>query len=435
LEPNLQAGSLFAHFRILGVLGRGGMGMVYRAADLDRGGQRSDQEVALKLLSTRKIRDPRNEARFWREAQTAASLSHPNIGSVQEVGEHEGQPVLARPLYDGQTLAQRLDRAAELDPMPISEVVSVADQLASALAAAHGAGIVHRDVKPANLILLRGEQLKLLDFGLARWEGAVPLTDLGAAVGTVVYMAPEQLRGEAGGPRADLWSFGAVVYEMLAGRPPFGRSGPQPVQWLIQAILEQAPPPLHELRPDVPPALVRIVERCLAKNPADRYGSAAEILAELRESGLVREPQPQAPSPRWRTFVTAAAILLIAGAGFLLVRRPTPRPLQVSVLRPEIEGSVSEADRARLADSLQQATRHALESLPQLRTVTAGHADEMVTTRAYCGEQICQVLLHRQSGRDGSDLWTDSLEIPVAELGSLPDEIAPRIWKAYAGGR
>jgi serine/threonine-protein kinase len=411
------------------------MGMVYRAADLHRGGQRSDQEVALKLLSTRKIRDPRNEARFWREAQTAASLTHPNIGSVHEVGEHEGQLFLAMPLYDGQTLAQRLDRAAELEPMPIPEVVSIAGQLASALAAAHGAGTVHRDVKPANLILLRGEQLKLLDFGLARWEGAVPLTDFGAAVGTVVYMAPEQLRGEAGGPRADLWSFGAVVYEMLAGRPPFGRSGPQPVQWLIQAILEQDPPPLCELRPDVPPALVRIVERCLAKDPADRYGSAEEILAELRESGLVRDPEPPTPRPRWRRITVAAAVLLIAGAGFFLVRRPAPRPLEVSVLRPEIEGSVSEADRDRLAAGLQRATRQALETLPRLRTVDAGAADEVVAVRAYCGEQICQVLLHRLSGADGSDLWSGALEIPVAKLDSLPEEVAPRIRAAYAGRR
>jgi serine/threonine-protein kinase len=415
------------------------MGTVYRAADLDRGGQ----EVALKLLSVRTARDPRNEARFRREAQAAASLAHPNIGQVREVGEHAGQLFLAMPLYDGQTLERRLDRAAELDPMPIPEIVSIAAQLAAALAAAHAEGIVHRDIKPANLMLLRGEQLKLVDFGLAHWEGAVPLTDLGSAAGTVVYMAPEQIRGEAGGPRADLWSFGAVVYEMLVGRPPFGRSGPQPVAWLMQAILEQEPPPLSELRPDVPPALAHIVERCLAKEQARRWGSAAEILTELRKSGLLRDPEPAASPERhlWRGVAVTAALLFILGAGYLLLRGRSTA-LRVAVLPPEIEGRMSGAERDRIAGDLQQATRQALATLPRLHvlaltaptaTARAAAADEVVTARAYCGEQLCQVVLHRLRGRDGSELWTDTFEVPVAALDSLSDEVAPRIWKAYAG--
>jgi serine/threonine-protein kinase len=404
------------------------MGIVYRAADLTRDGQ----EVALKLLSTHKIREPRNEARFWREAQTAAALAHPNIGTVYEVGEHAGHLFLAMPLYDGQTLARRLDRAAELEPMPIPEIVSIAAQLAAALAAAHRAGIVHRDVKPANLMLLRGEEAKLLDFGLACWEGAAPLTDLGSAVGTIVYMAPEQIRGEPGGPRADLWSFGAVVYEMLAGRPPFGRSGPQPVQWLMMAILEQEPPPLREMRPDVPPALADIVERCLAKDPADRYGSAEEILSDLRESGLVRAPEAPARQRRlpWRAIAAAATALLIFSAVFSWLR--STRTILVAVPRPEIEGPLSPAERDRIADSLQQATRRALSGLPRLRTVSThktAETDEVVTTRAYCGEQICQVVLHRLRGDDGSDLWMDSLEIPVASLDSIA---LPRLRKAYS---
>jgi serine/threonine-protein kinase len=416
------------------------MGTVYRAADLAKGGG----EVALKLLSSRKIRDPRGEARFWREAQTAASLDHPNLATVQEVGDHEGQVFLAMPLYDGTTLERRLDRAAELEPMPVAEVAAIATQLAAALAAAHAAGIVHRDIKPANLMLLRGEQLKLLDFGLARWEGAAPLTDLGAAVGTVVYMAPEQLRGEAGGPRADLWSFGAVVYEMLAGRPPFGRSGPQPMQWLIQAILEQEPPPLRELRPDTPPALARIVERCLAKDPAARFATAGEILAELRESGLVRDPEPPAGGLRglWRSVaITAAVALVLAVLALALRMLYSPgRPLEVAVLPPEIEGSVSPADRGRLAAGFQEATRQALATLPRLHATArpalaaarAADADEVVTARAYCGEQLCQIVLHRLLGADGSELWTDTFEVPATALDSIPDQVAPRIWKAFA---
>ena len=426
-EAYLPPGSPFAHFRILGVLGRGGMATVYRAADLDRGGE----EVALKLLSMPKVHDARDEARFQREAQTAASLKHPNIGTVHAVGEHAGQLFLSMPLYDGQTLERRLDRAAELDPMPISEVVLIAAQLAAALAAAHAAGVVHRDVKPANLMLLGGRRLKLLDFGLASREGSASLTDPGSAVGTVVYMAPEQVRGAAGGPQADLWSFGAVVYEMLAGRPPFGHGGPQPLQWLIQAILEQEPPPLCEIRPDVPSSLAALVDRCLAKDPAARSASAAEILAELRMSGLLHDPPSgSARRPLRRTLAVAAAALLVA-LGAVSLFRP-PALLRVAVLAPEIEGRVSGTDRERLAVNLREATLEALGTLPQLRLVAPGAADEIVTARAYCGEQICQVVLQRRRGADGSDLWTDSFEIPLGALASLPANVAPRIRKTYS---
>jgi len=427
LETYLPPGSRFAHFRVLGVLGRGGMGTVYRAADLDRGGE----EVALKLLSSRKVRDARDEDRFRREAETAASLKHPNIGTVHAVGEHAGQLYLSMPLYDGQTLERRLDRAAELDPMPIGEVVIIAAQLAAALAAAHAAGVVHRDIKPANLMLLGGRRLKLLDFGLASHEGAASLTDLGAAVGTIVYMAPEQVRGAAGIAQADLWSFGAVVYEMLAGRPPFGRSGPQPLQWLIQAILEQEPPPLRDVRPDVPPALATLVDRCLVKDPAARFASAAEILTELRMSGLLHDPPPAASRPRLRRTlaVSAAALLVLLGAAALY--RPATI-LRVAVVAPEIEGRVSGADRERLADDLREATLQALRSLPRLRLVAPAAADELVTARAYCGEQICQIVLQRRRGSDGSDLWTDSFEIPAGALATLPANVAPRIHKTYS---
>jgi len=433
-ESYLPPGSRFAHFRVLGVLGRGGMGTVYRAADLDRGGE----EVALKLLSSPKVRDARDErdeARFRREAETAASLRHPNIGTVHTVGEHAGQLYLSMPLYDGQTLERRLDRAAELDPMPIGEVVIIAAQLAAALAAAHAAGVVHRDIKPANLMLLGGRRLKLLDFGLASHEGAASLTDLGAAVGTIVYMAPEQVRGAAGSAQADLWSFGAVVYEMLAGRPPFGRSGPQPLQWLIQAILEQEPPPLREVRPDVPPALAALVDRCLVKDPAARFASAAEILAELRLSGLLHDPPPAVSRHRLRhrlrhsLAVPAAALLVLLGAAALY--RPAAL-LRVAILAPEVEGRVSGADRERLAGDLREAMLQALRTLPRLRLVAPAAADELVTARAYCGEQICQVVLQRRRGSDGSDLWTDSFAIPAGALAALPANVAPRIHKTYS---
>jgi serine/threonine protein kinase len=220
--------STVSHYRILGLLGRGGMGVVYRALD-----QHTGSEVALKLLATDRVRGVDGE-RFRREARAAASLDHPNIAKVQEIGEHQGRPFLAMPLYEGVTLKKRLDRAEEIAPMPLAEIISIAAQLASALETAHSAGIVHRDLKPANLMLTRGGRLKLLDFGLAVWEGASRLTDTGGAVGTLAFMAPEQLRGEEVDARADLWSFGAVLYEMLAGRPPFVKGPHESLQDLMQ---------------------------------------------------------------------------------------------------------------------------------------------------------------------------------------------------------
>jgi serine/threonine-protein kinase len=415
------------------------MGVVYRALELEQG-----QEVALKLLSFQR-RAPGDEARFRREAQAAAALDHPNIGKIYEIGEHEGQPFLAMPLYDGETLARRLDRAAEVDLMPISEVVSLAAQLASALTAAHGAGIVHSDLKPSNLVIARGH-LTLLDFGLARWEGSSRATDPGSAVGTVAYMAPEQVRGEAPDHRTDLWAFGAVLYEMLTGHPPFGSRGLQPVDALMQAILEREPPPVRETRPDTPPVLEAIVRRCLAKAPADRYDSAEEILAALREAGLLRSPDAAQPDHhgeavrRWLGSMAAILVLLVGIVAYRLAGKPA-EPLQVAVTVPRIQGPASAADRARLAANLHAATWNALlaqEGVSPLDPHTEkGRRNgrrqprEVFSSSAYCGRDSCQVVLRRLGAEDGRELWRDRLEVPVSHPERFAEAVAERIRRAY----
>ncbi len=307
--------STVSHYRILGLLGRGGMGVVYRARD-----ERTGREVALKVLATGKMRGGDGD-RFRREARAAASLDHPNIAKVLEIGEHEGHPFLAMPLYEGGTLKRRLDRADEIAPMPIAEIISIAAQLASALETAHSAGIVHRDLKPANLILTRGGRVKLLDFGLAFWEGASRLTDTGGTVGTLAFMAPEQLRGGEVDARADLWSFGAVLYEMLAGRPPFVRGPRDSPQELMQAILESEPPPLRDARPDTPAVLERIVAGCLRKDPAARFASAGEIIDELRGAALLTDPHPRPDRDAeglYPWLLLAAGILLVLWVLYVL---------------------------------------------------------------------------------------------------------------------
>jgi serine/threonine protein kinase len=424
--------STVSHYRILGLLGRGGMGVVYRALD----GQ-SGQEVALKLLASDRVHGEGD--RFRREARAAASLDHPNIAKVLEIGDHQGHLFLAMPLYEGETLKKRLDRAEEVEPMPLAEIISVAAQLASALETAHTAGIVHRDLKPANLMLTRGGRLKLLDFGLALWEGSSRLTDAGRAVGTLAYMAPEQLRGEEVDARADLWSFGVVLYEMLAGRPPFVRNPHDSLQDQMLAILNNDPPPLRETRPDTPDVLARIVDRCLRKDPRERYATAGEIVDDLRSASVLTEPHPQPDRETeglrlW--LVLAAGILLVfIFAVFHRLTQKSPGPLQVRVREPEIQG-LPPTDTTRMASSLGQAMREGLRGIGGLAVAEGAQpAQEEITASAYCGPEVCLVVLHRLNAQDARELWSERLQVPVSQPADLAAQVAARLRRAYPAER
>ena len=272
----LPAGHLVGRYEILERIGGGGMGVVYKARD-----PALDRPVALKLLHAHLSADAEARARLVREARAASALDHSNIAVVHEIGVSEPAPddddgdrmFVAMAYYEGETLAQKIARG----PLPLRDALAYALQLADGLAAAHEAGIVHRDIKPANLIVTARGLLKILDFGIARRAGA-GLTLEGETVGTVIYMGPEQTRGGAVDHRTDLWSAGVVLYEMLAGIPPF--RGDREV--VVHGICNNDPPLLDALRPAVPPEVVRIVDRCLAKDPNERYPTAAALLDDLR---------------------------------------------------------------------------------------------------------------------------------------------------------
>jgi tetratricopeptide (TPR) repeat protein/predicted Ser/Thr protein kinase len=302
-----MTGRSVSHYRILEKLGSGGMGIVYKAEDTRLG-----RVVALKFLSEELPREQEARDRFQREARAASVLNHPNICTVYDVGEHEGMPFIAMELLEGQTLAERIGGR----PMAANAVLDLAIQIADALDAAHAKGIIHRDIKPSNIFVTPRGQAKILDFGVAklargRTGGAFEpreetatetlLTSPGATIGTLAYMSPEQARGEELDARADLFSFGAVLYEMVTGRRAFAGNTAAAV---LTAILTETPAP-------VPGALQPTIQRALAKNRNDRWAGAAEIRSALEE--IRRRGEPPARKSWLKSWRWIAVLILMAG--------------------------------------------------------------------------------------------------------------------------
>ena len=313
----------FGPYEIVAPIGAGGMGEVYRARDTRLG-----REVAVKVLPAALASDPERLRRFETEARATAALSHPNVLAVFDLGTHEGSPYLVEELLEGETLRERLSAG----PLPPRKAVELALQVAHGLAAAHDRGIVHRDLKPENLFITRDGIVKILDFGLARLvapetDGTLheaptemECTELGAVLGTMGYMAPEQLRGQHVDHRADIFAFGCVFYEMLSGRPAFRHDTRADT---ISALLHADPPPLADSGRDIPSGLDRIVHHCVEKRPEDRFSSARDLalaLSALSEAGDLRPgvesaiARPRLHGRRVAGLATGAIVLLVAVA-------------------------------------------------------------------------------------------------------------------------
>src|SRR5712691_6692443 len=338
MSETISADTTIAQYSVISKIGEGGMGEVYRARDATLG-----RDVAIKVLPAAFSSDAERLRRFEQEAQAAGALNHPNILVIFHIGTHQGAPYIVSELLEGETLRERMAGAA----LPQRKALDYALQIARGLAAAHEKGIVHRDIKPDNIFVTDDGRVKLLDFGLAKLTGAsetqsqteIPtrrvVTDPGTVMGTMGYMSPEQLKGQPADHRSDIFSFGAILYEMLSGKRAFRGDS---MAETMSAILREDPPDLSETNKTVAPALERIVRHCLEKNPAERFRSASDLGFALEslsgsQSGTALsgaaaidagEPARRPRAGLVMAAAVAGALVLGASAGYLGRGRSAP---------------------------------------------------------------------------------------------------------------
>ncbi len=359
-------GKTISHYRILEKLGEGGMGVVYEAQDT-----KLDRTVALKFLPPELMRDADAKSRLIHEAKAAATLSHPNICTVFEVDDTLGQSFIAMEYVEGESLRDKINSG----PLRLRDALSIATQVAEGLLKAHEKGIVHRDIKSANIMVTKDGQVKIMDFGLAKSARGTKLTREGTTLGTVAYMSPEQARGAEADRRTDIWSLGVVIYEMLTGQLPFKGDYEQAVMY---AILNQSPEPVTGLRSGIPIELERIIDKAMAKRPEERYQHIDELLVDLRSvTSGARSPRRTRKTAKPRQ--TARRIVLLA-AGFValivlavfvgqkLLVKPTGAIDSIAVL--PLENLSGDPGQEYFADGMTEALITELSKIKALRVIS-----------------------------------------------------------------
>ena len=411
----LTTGTKLGPYEITGTLGAGGMGEVYRARDTRLG-----RDVAVKVLPATFSHDPDRLRRFEQEARATAALNHPNILAVFDIGTHEASPYVVTELLDGETLRQRIQSG----PVPVRKATDYALQIARGLAAANDQGITHRDLKPENIFLTKDGRIKILDFGLAKVTQPqkpdshdsptlASQTEPGLVLGTVGYMSPEQVRGKPADPRSDLFSLGAILYEMVSGKRAFNA---ETTAETMTAILKTEPPHLSDLQPNVPVGLARIVEHCLEKDPSNRFQSARDIAFALEalsgSSSGTSAPSVAAPTPQTKSqisslWIALAASLAMAVLVFILARRTAP-----VATPPEFHEL-----------TFQRGTIQTARFAPD--------GDTIIYAAAWSGKPM-ELYSARLGGTESRTLGlTDTDMLAVSSNGELAVRLAPRFYSAY----
>ncbi|HEY7921827.1 MAG TPA: protein kinase, partial [Vicinamibacteria bacterium] len=421
----MNAGQRLGSYAIVAPLGAGGMGEVWRATDT-----KLHRDVAIKLLPSVVARDPERLARLEREAQLLASLNHPNIAAIHGLEEADGTPFLVLELVPGEDLAERLKRG----PLPVDEAIDVARQIAEALEEAHERGVVHRDLKPGNVKVTPDGKVKVLDFGLAKaWSpdpssGSAPDlsqsptlahtgTAAGVILGTAAYMSPEQARGKAVDKRSDIWSFGALLHEMLAGQPLFAG---ETVSDVLAAVLTREPD-WRALPAATPTSVRRLLERCLERDSKRRLRDIGEARLALSEPALAQAQREAAARPESRRETKALwpalalAVALASAAGYLLRRAPAPAAEAIGsdttvrqlTFEPGLEAEPSfSPDGNYLAYTTNDRGSLDVVVLPvdggELRRVAATSADEAQPAWSPDGTRIAFVSAQDRGGRLGA---------------------------------
>jgi serine/threonine protein kinase/tetratricopeptide (TPR) repeat protein len=453
--PDFEPGETLAHYKIQAALGQGGMGKVYLAEDT-----KLKRKVALKLLPTVSSGDEEARRRLLREAQAAAALDHPNICAIYEVDEASDPCYIAMQYVEGETLEVRMARGK----LPLDDSLNIALQVADALCEAHARGLIHRDIKPANIMLDGRGQVKVLDFGLAKSANAAlhgpdgtkrTLTTPGMILGTVPYMSPEQLRGEAVDARGDIFSFGVLIYEMLSGQSAFGRNTDAET---IGAVLHEQPPELSSVDSNVPEALESVVHKCLAKDAAQRYQTVWQVSHDLNaaRNGELAPPQCRAVRTvkagiagrhrRSAVLVSAAVIIAVSTLGYYFYFATSGEAIDSIAVMPFVNVS-NDPNAEYLSDGISDSIINSLSQLPNLKKVISFNSvlpykGKQIDPQAVGRElNVRAVLMGRLTLRgdellistelidvqDKKRLWGGQYGRKVAEVFPLQGEIAQEI--------
>jgi len=416
-----------------------GMGVVYKAEDT-----RLKRTVALKFLSSEYLGSQEERARFLHEAQAAAALDHPNICTVHQVDEVEGHTFIVMSLIEGPSLRERI----KAGPLEVREAIRIALEVGAGLEAAHEKGIVHRDIKSANILLSPKGEAKITDFGIAK-SGALTTAENGLALGTATHMSPEQTRGESVDTRTDIWSLGVVLYEMITGRPPFVGDYEQAV---VYSILNQDPEPLPSLRPGAPDDLDRIVRKALAKQPEDRYLTVGQMLADLRSVTAMAGDQPSRP-PRgrfWRDtrVLTYAALAILMAVLLTQAHVFWPRPPEgidsLAVL--PLENLSGDPEQEYIADGMTEALIAELSKIEALRVISRTsvmqyknaakslpaiarelNVDAIVEGSALQAGDRIRITAQLIEAKTDRHLWAESYERDIRDVLALQADVARAI--------